>query len=96
MSVDVTLTPGDAGQNDVHVTRSPRRARPRRSTSSTITLSNPDRDMRDLDVPLRDLSPGHYLSPGFDLPFDGEWQIKAKVLLSEFDQETLTGSVEVE
>jgi len=96
VSVDITLTPGDKGQNDVHVSALSPKGAPKSVQELTITFSNAERGVKSLDVPLRDLSPGHYLSPGFDLPFDGDWQITAKVLLSEFDQETLTGTVEVE
>jgi copper transport protein len=96
VSVDITLTPGDKGRNDVHVSTLGPKGALKSVQELTITFSNAERGVKSLDVPLRDLSPGHYLSPGFDLPFDGDWQIAAKVLLSEFDQETLTGTVEVE
>ena len=62
----------------------------------TIAMSLPGRKVKSLDVPLRKLDPTHYLSPGFTVPFDGEWKITAKALLSEFEEETVTGSVDVE
>jgi copper transport protein len=96
VSVDITLTPGDKGKNDVHVTALSPKGSIKDVQDLTVTFALPDKKVKGLDAPLRKLSPGHYLSPGFDLPFDGDWQITAKALLSEFEQETLTGTVEVE
>ena len=40
-----------------------------------VWVSEPSRDIALIDVPLRRLGPGHYFSPGFDFPFDGDWTL---------------------
>jgi hypothetical protein len=44
---------------------------------------------------LRKLDAQHYLSPGFDIPFDGEWKVTAKPRLTEFEQPTIRGTIDV-
>jgi copper transport protein len=95
VSVDVTVTPGAAGANDVHVDVADAQRAPTDVDELTVTLALPDDGISPIDVPLRRLSPGHYYSPGFQIPLTGEWKVTAKPLLSEFEQPTLRGTIDV-
>jgi copper transport protein len=95
VNVDVTITPAVAGANDVHVDTSDPNGAPKDVDDITVTLALPDRKIAPIDVPLRRLGPGHYYSPGFQVPIAGDWRITAKPLLSEFEQPTLRGSIEI-
>ena len=95
VNVDVTLTPAVAGTNDVHVDTSDPNGAPRDVDELTVTMALPDRGIAPIDVPLRRLSPGHYYSPGFQVPLAGDWRVTAKPLLSEFEQPTLRGTIDV-
>jgi copper transport protein len=95
VSVDVTVTPGVAGANDVHVDVADAQRAPTDVDELTVTLALPDDGISPIDVPLRRLSPGHYYSPGFQIPLTGEWKVTAKPLLSEFEQPTLRGTIDV-
>jgi copper transport protein len=95
VNVDVTLTPAVAGSNDVHVDTSDPNGAPKDVDELTVTMALPDRGIAPIDVPLRRLSPGHYYSPAFQVPLEGEWRVTAKPLLSEFEQPTLRGTIDV-
>jgi copper transport protein len=95
VTVDITLTPGRAGPNDVHVNTVSPSGAPKQVEDLTITFALPDRKIAPIEVPLRDLGSAHYLSPGFDIPFAGEWKVTAKPRLTEFEQPTLRGTIDV-
>jgi len=95
VNVDVTLAPAVAGSNDVHVDASNPSGAPKDVEELTVTFALPSRGIAPIDVPLRRLGPGHYYSPGFEVPISGEWRVRAKPLLSEFDEQTLRGSIDV-
>jgi copper transport protein len=95
VSVDVTVTPGVAGANDVHVDVADAEGAPTDVDELIVTFALPDDDISPIDVPLRRLSPGHYYSPGFQIPLTGEWKVTAKPLLSEFEQPTLRGTIDI-
>jgi copper transport protein len=91
--VDFTATPGTAGRNDVHANTLNPSGAPLDVKELTVTMALPDRKIAPISVPLRRLSPGHYYSPGFDVPIAGDWQVTAKPLLTQFDEPTLRGNV---
>ena len=95
VEVDVSLTPGTKGRNDVHVSVLGPSGALKDVGDLTMTFELSDRKIAPIKVPLRKLSPAHYLSPGFDLPFSGDWRVVAKPLLSQFQQATVTGTVTV-
>ena len=69
--VDITATPAQAGRNDIHVSTFTPAGAPLDVAEITVTFDLPSRQIAAIDVPLRDLGPGHYLSPGFDIPIAG-------------------------
>ena len=95
VTVDITITPAVAGLNDVHVSTYSRASAPLDVAEITVTVDLPERDIAPIDVPLRRLGPGHYLSPGFDIPLAGDWRVAAKVRTTDVDQVTLTGTIPI-
>jgi copper transport protein len=95
VNVDVTVTPATAGTNDIHVDVANPQGAPMDVDELKVTFALPDKDIAPIDVPLRRLSPGHYYSPGFQVPLGGEWRVTAKPLLSEFEQPTLRGTIDI-
>ena len=93
--VDITVTPGNTGRNDVHVSTLEPDGALLEVEELTVTFALPDEKIAPIDLPLRPLSPGHYVSPGFDLPVDGDWRVTAKPRLSEFEQRTLRGEIPI-
>jgi copper transport protein len=93
--VDVSFTPGRSGANEVHATALTPAGAPLNVEELTVTIDLPRRRIAPITVPLRRLSPGHYLSPGFVVPYPGEWRVTAKPRLTEFDQPTLVGTVTI-
>ena len=94
--VSVYLTPGVApGANDVHVSALLPSGAPVNLVQLTTTIDDPSRHIPPLEIPLRRLGPGHYLSPGFTIPFSGGWRITAVAQLSEFNEVTLVGTLPV-
>ena len=96
VSVDVTVAPATSGRNDVHVDLFTPGGAPLDAQELTVTFANPDRGVKPIEVPLRRLGPGHYLSPGFDLPFSGEWKVVAEPVLSASEKPSLTGTVTID
>jgi copper transport protein len=92
--VSLVIAPGRRGANDVHVSTLNPDGSPKDVVALTMTISVPDRGIT-INVPLRDLGPGHFLSPGLTIPFAATWTVTAKPVLTEFDQVTLRGSVDI-
>jgi copper transport protein len=93
--VDVTVAPAQAGRNDIHVSTFTPAGAPMDVAELTVTFDLPSREIAAIDVPLRKLGPGHYLSPGFNIPIAGDWRIVAKARLTDVDQVTLTDTVTI-
>ena len=94
--VSIYLTPGVApGANDVHVSALLPSGAPLNLQQLTATLDYPGRHIPPLEIPLRHLGPGHWLSPGFTIPFSGGWRITAHAQLDEFTEVTLAGTLPV-
>jgi hypothetical protein len=66
---------------------------PLRLAELTLTVDLPGKKIAPINVPLRDLGPGHYLSPGFFFPFGGDWRITARARLDEINEVTLVGKL---
>lgn len=93
VAVDITATPGVSGRNDIHVNTFTPAGSPRAVLDLKVALSFPSRRIDAIDVPLRRLGPGHYYSPGFDVPLAGTWRVEATPQLSEFEEPTLAGQI---
>jgi copper transport protein len=93
--VDVTVAPAKAGNNDIHVSTFTPAGAPMDVAELTVAFDLPSRKIAAIDVPLRKLGPGHYLSPGFNIPIAGDWRVVAKARLTDVDQVTLTDTVTI-
>jgi copper transport protein len=93
--VDVTIAPARAGRNDVHVSTFTPAGAPMDVAELTVTLDQPSRNIAPITVPLRKLGPGHYLSPGFDIPIAGDWRVTGKARLTDVDEVTLTDTLTI-
>jgi copper transport protein len=94
--VDLDMIPGVApGANDVHVTAILPTGAPVNLVNLSLTMDYPSRHIPPLTIPLRHLGPGHYLSPGFTIPFAGNWRVTADVQTDEFTDITLVGTLVV-
>jgi copper transport protein len=89
--VDVTLAPGNAGGNDVHVTALPVGGGLTTIADLQIQLTKVGADLPPFDVPLQKLGEGHYYAPLYDIPYPGQWRLIARVRLSETEETVLTG-----
>jgi copper transport protein len=93
--VDVTVAPARTGRNDIHVSTFTPADAPLDVAELTVTFDLPSRDIAPIEVPLRKLGPGHYLSPAFDIPIAGDWRVTAKALLSDVDQVNLSDTITI-
>lgn len=91
--LDVTATPGATGFNDLHVNTYSPEGTPLDVQTVEMTLALPARDVPPMAVPLRELGPGHYLSPGLDIPLAGTWELRATVRLGPVDRVDLVGEL---
>jgi copper transport protein len=86
---DVTIAPGIAGPNDIHVTVLTTGSQ--QVSNVQMQLTRPGEDLPPFDVPLRDLGPGHEYAPLFNIPFPGDWRMVLRVTLGATDEAVLTG-----
>ena len=93
--VDVVIAPGVAGGNDVHFTALPVGDTVVNVEDMKVQLTRPGSDLPPLDLPLRKLGPGHYVSPLYDIPFPGQWRMTIRATLGATDQAVLTGTFEL-
>lgn len=94
--VDITAAPGVApAANDIHVTAINPAGAPVNPADVVATLDYPGRHVAPLTIPLRRLGPGHYLSPGFTIPFKGTWRITAHVRFDQFTEVTIAGPLPI-
>lgn len=93
VTLDLTVLPGRAGINDLHVNTFSPAGTPLPVAAVELRLALPARDLPPLVVPLRQLGPGHYLSPGLDIPFAGAWRVEATIRITAVDRVDLTGTL---
>jgi copper transport protein len=88
---DVTVTPGSAGRNDVHVTALPTGGGLTQVKEIQVQLTQPGRDLPPFEVPMQQLGTNHYYSPLFDIPYPGQWQMTIRARVSDTDEVVATG-----
>jgi copper transport protein len=93
--VDIVFTPGKTGANDLHVSVLTPSGKPETVQDLHLTLDLAARKIPPLVVPLTSLGSGHYLASGFTIPLSGTWRVTARPLLSQFDERTLTATVDL-
>ena len=93
--IDVAASPGIAGVNDVHVSALTPDGAPLKLAELTVTVDLPGKKIAPINVPLRNLGAGHYVSPGFDFALGGNWRVTALPRLDEINEVTLVGTIGV-
>jgi copper transport protein len=82
--IEITVDPGQAGRNDVHVylhtgsTTEPLEA--------TARARLPEQGIGPISIPLEPAGPDHWSAEGVDLLPAGDWVIEVSVLLTETDE----------
>jgi copper transport protein len=89
--LDVTIAPGSAGRNDMHFTVFAVGGGLTTVEDMQVQLTKVGADLPPFDVPLQQLGEGHYYTPLYDIPYPGQWQMIARVRLSETEETVLTG-----
>lgn len=92
MWFDVTITPGNAGRNDVHVTGLPTGGGLTQVKTIQVQLTQAGRDLPPFDVPMQQLGTNHFYAPLFDIPYPGTWQMTIRAQVSATDEIVATGS----
>jgi copper transport protein len=102
--VDVTAAPGRPGRNELHFTLfssagAPLALAPVGSLQEVgefkATASLPDRDIAPIQIPVRRITPTHYIASGADLPIPGDWTLTVRVLRSETDEVAMVGTLSI-
>jgi copper transport protein len=90
---DILVSPAQVGTNDVHVTALTTTGASTEILEMEVTLSQPDRDIAPIDLPLSLLGPGHFVADDVQVPIAGDWLLTASVLVDDTTQ--VTGETEV-
>jgi copper transport protein len=102
--LDVTAAPGRPGRNELHFTLFTSAGAPlalapvgglEEVGEFTVTASLPDRDIAAIPIPVRRVSPSHYIASGVDLPIPGDWTLTVRALRSETDQVAMVGKLSI-
>jgi copper transport protein len=93
--VDVTVAPGQAGPNDVHVSTLTLNGGLTDPQDFQLTFDLPSHHIAPISAPLLHGGPGHWLTSGFELPIRGTWRVTARVRLSNIDETVLVGTIKI-
>jgi copper transport protein len=95
LRVDVTMSPGRPGPNEVHLYAFTGTGLPTDVIEMTAELSRPEDRIEPIRVPLLRAGPGHYLSSGFTVPFAGDWTLRVGALVDPTTRVTASTRVPV-
>jgi copper transport protein len=92
----VALAPGAAGANAATLTLETHDGQPFAALEVTLRLSNPDRGIAPLERPAERDADGRWTVPGLVLGTGGTWTIELDVLVSDFERQTLTATLDLD
>jgi copper transport protein len=92
---DVRVDPAAAGENNVHMTALTTTGGPTDVLEMEVSLTQPERDIAPIDVPLRRLGPGHYVAYDVNIPIPGDWELIANALIDDTTQVVAKDEVEI-
>jgi len=95
VTVYVTITPGVAGPNDVHVQVARTDGGLTTVAGLSVQLVRRGSSLAPFDVPLRMLGGDHGYAPLYTIPYSGSWQIVCRVQLSATEEVVLTGNFDL-
>lgn len=93
--VDLVVDPAQVGENDLHVTALLPDGTSTDVLEMQVNLTQTDRDIAPIEVPVRRLSAGHYSAFGFNIPIAGDWQVIVNALIDDTTQVVVKGEVPV-
>ncbi len=92
---DLRVDPARAGENDVHVTALTTTGGPTNVVEMEVNLTQAERGIAPIDVPLRRLGPGHYVAYDVNIPITGDWELIANALVDDTTQVVAKDEVEI-
>ncbi|MGH3941963.1 MAG: FixH family protein, partial [Pseudonocardiaceae bacterium] len=84
--VDLAMFPATVGDNEIHLSMLDTAGALLDVPETSATLTQPDRSLGPLAVPLRKLGSGHYIGTAA-IPVTGQWQLAVTVRTSEMNQD---------
>lgn len=96
LTVDVTIDPAATGPLDVHVFVLDDVGIPVDVAGVTVELTLPVEDIGPLEVPVESAGRGHYVALGYELPFDGDWDLRVVVRVTDFEEVEAEGTVPID
>jgi copper transport protein len=92
----VTLEPGTAGANRVSVDLSNAQGAPLAAREMLISLSREDGALEPVRAAAKSNGDGSWSAPPLLLPLAGDWTISLRILVSDFEQASLTSPVQID
>lgn len=85
--LDYTVDPARVGSNEIHVYLfDDKTGAPMEVKSLEMSFSLPDSDIAPIEADVRKAGPGHYVAPSAMLAVKGDWEARAAVRFSRFDE----------
>lgn len=92
----VRVEPGSVGANEITIDLSNADGAPLAARGMEIFFSRSDGALEPIRVTAESVGGGRWSAPFVLLPLAGEWKISLRILVSDFEQITLTGSANLE
>lgn len=92
---DTSVVPAKIGPNDIHLTSITPGGAPKDVLEMSAEFSEDARGVAPINVPLRRLAPGHYFSPGFQVPFAGTWKLTVRALVDQTNEVVGTAEIRI-
>ena len=92
---DTNVVPAKVGPNDIHLTAITPGGAPKDVLEMSAEFTDAARGVGPIDVPLRRLAPGHYFSPGFEIPFAGTWTLTVRALVDQTTEVVGTARISI-
>lgn len=95
--LEYTVDPARVGSNEIHVYLfDDRTGAPKEIKSLELSFSLPDSDIAPIEADVRKAGPGHYVAPSAMLAVKGDWEARAAVRFSRFNEVLADFEVPVE
>ncbi|WP_408055853.1 copper resistance CopC/CopD family protein [Streptomyces lycii] len=89
------VDPGFAGENTVHLRTEHKDGAPLGAPEVKLSFTLPDKDLGPIAVPLKRITPDHWIATEVRLPMAGTWKLSLTVRTSDIDQVTETRNVKI-
>lgn len=93
--LDVLVTPGDVGHNEVHLTLFDARGRAAGFVGAEVLFTHRDKGIGPIPAQARALAPSHWLVEGRHLSVSGEWELEVVIRTSRFEEERARLTVKI-